>query len=128
MGVNRLSMIKLLELIITIVCIVLHWQSGDTRNLETDFITAGTFGGFLIILGSSFLGHVLTSPITKRIDLIFCLVGCAAFVATGALNIKHYENGYNTDARKYGLAKASLAIINGALFLIDSLFTWRGDY
>lgn len=70
----------------------------------------------------------MSTPINKRIDIFFSLVGCAAFVAAGALNIEHFDNAYKGKTRDYGLAKASLAIINGALFLVDSLLSWRGEY
>lgn len=75
-----------------------------------------------------FSGHLMTSPITRRIDIFYCLVGCAAFIAAGALNIKQFENRGKSETRDYGLAKASLAIINGAIFLVDSLLTWRGEW
>lgn len=75
-----------------------------------------------------FKGHLITSPISKKIDIFYCLVGCAIFVAAGALNIEEFQNSWKGSTRDYGLAKASLAIINGALFLIDSLLTWRGDF
>lgn len=73
-------------------------------------------------------GHLMSAPITRKIDIFFCLVGCAAFVAAGALNIKQWDNRWKSETRDYGLAKASLAIINGAIFLVDSLLTWRGDW
>lgn len=69
----------------------------------------------------------MASPITRRIDVYFGIAGVALFVATGAVNIKFFEN-VRGDYGRYGLAKASLAIINGVLFLLDSLITWRGDY
>lgn len=70
----------------------------------------------------------MSSPISRNIDIFFCLVGCAAFVAAGALNIQYFQNARSGKYRDYGLAKASLAIINGACFLVDGLFTWRGNY
>ncbi|RZC00567.1 hypothetical protein BDFB_010852 [Asbolus verrucosus] len=70
----------------------------------------------------------MSTPINRRIDIFFCLVGCATFVAAGALNIEYFQDYGRSEYRDYGLSKASLAIINGALFLIDSLLTWRGDY
>lgn len=127
MGVNRLSIIKFLELALAIVCLGLHYKS-VTGNVETDIVSAAAFGGFVVILLGGFVGHLVTSPITRRIDIYFCLAGCALFVAAGALNIQHYDNYWKGETRDYGLAKASLAIINGAIFLVDSLLTWRGDW
>ncbi|KAF2899279.1 hypothetical protein ILUMI_06897 [Ignelater luminosus] len=127
MAISRLSIIKFLELALTVACIALHYHS-ITGDHNTDFITAGAFCGFLVILVGGFAGHVMSTPINKRIDIFFSLVGCAAFVAAGALNIEHFDNASRGKTRDYGLAKASLAIINGALFLVDSLLSWRGEY
>ena len=127
MAVSRLSIIKFLELALTVICLGLHYKS-ITSNIETDIVSATAFGGYLIILIGGFAGHLMSAPITRKIDIFFCLAGCAVFVAAGALNIKHYENGWNTQQRDYGLAKGSIAIINGAIFLVDSLLTWRGDW
>lgn len=70
----------------------------------------------------------MSTPINRRIDIFFSLVGCAIFVAAGALNIEKFQDAWKGEPRDYGLAKASLAIINGALFLLDSLLSWRGDF
>lgn len=50
------------------------------------------------------------------------------FVAAGALNIKKYEDMWKSEHRDYGLAKGSMAVINGVFFLLDALITWRGDF
>lgn len=71
----------------------------------------------------------MSTPINRRIDIFFCLVGCALFVAAGALNIEFFQNyRWSKETKDYGLAKASMAIINGAIFLVDALLAWRGDY
>lgn len=74
------------------------------------------------------IGHLMSTPISRRIDIFFCLVGCAMFVASGAFTIQYFENMRSGETRNTGLAKAAMAIINGALFLLDSLLTWRGEY
>ena len=127
MAISRLSIIKFLELALTVVCLGLHYKS-VTGNIDTDLVSAGAFAGYLVILIGGFAGHLMSSPITRKIDIFFCLVGCAAFVAAGALNIKHYDGAWKGETRDYGLAKGSVAIINGAIFLVDSLLTWRGDW
>ncbi|KAF5285788.1 hypothetical protein FQA39_LY04249 [Lamprigera yunnana] len=126
MAISRLSIVKFLELALTVGCVALHYQS-TTGDQDTDFISAGAFCGFLVILTGVFAGHLMGTPVNRRIEIFFCLVGCALFVAAGALNIQQYDNARKGERRNYGLAKASLAIINGALFLIDSLLTWRGE-
>ena len=126
MAISRLSIIKFLELVLTVACVGLQYHS-NTGVLETDFLSIGAFCGFLIVLCGIFAGHVLSTPINRRIEIFFCLVGCALFVAAGALNIQYFDGTRSGERRNYGLAKASLAIIGGAMFLVDSLLTWRGD-
>ncbi|KAF5302513.1 hypothetical protein FQR65_LT00885 [Abscondita terminalis] len=111
---------------LTVACVGLHYKS-ITGLKDTDFISAGAFCGFLVILIGLFAGHLMGTPVNRRIEIFFCLVGCALFVAAGALNIDYFDDYRKGEYRNYGLAKASLAIINGALFLIDSLLTWRGE-
>lgn len=127
MAISRLSIIKFLELAVAIACIGLHYKS-RTNDLDTDTLSAVAFGGYVIILIGGFAGYLMSTPFNKRIDIFFSLVGCAIFVAAGALNIKIYDDYGKSEWRDYGLSKASLAIINGALFLLDSLLTWRGDF
>ncbi|CAG9864217.1 unnamed protein product [Phyllotreta striolata] len=127
MAISRLSIIKFLELAIAVTCIGLHYKS-RTNDIDTDTLSSATFGGYVIILVGGFAGYLMSTPFNKRIDIFFSLVGCALFVASGALNIKVYDDFGKSEWRDYGLAKASLAIINGAVFLLDSLLTWRGDF
>jgi len=127
MAISRLSIVKFLELALTCICLGLHYKTLAGDEFERILIS-GTFGGFFIILIGGFVGHLMSTPINKRIDIFFCLVGCGLFIASGAFSIQHWENSWNKDAKNMGLAKAGIAIINGAIFLIDSLLTWRGDY
>jgi uncharacterized membrane protein (DUF485 family) len=127
MAISRLSIIKFIELAIAVCCIGLHSKSEIFNDFNTNTLSVAAFGGYVIILVGGFAGHLMSTPINRRIDIFFCLVGCATFVAAGALNIEYFRN-QRGEYRDYGLAKASLAIIGGALFLIDSLLTWRGDY
>ncbi|XP_066259679.1 uncharacterized protein [Euwallacea similis] len=126
-SISRLSIIKFLELLIAVICIGLHYKC-QTGDWNIDTLSAVAFGGFIIILIGGFAGYLLSSPITKKIDIFYSLVGCAMFVAAGALNIKNFENSWKGEARDYGLAKGSMAVINGVFFLLDALITWRGDF
>lgn len=78
---------------------------------------------------TSILGYIMGTPINKRIDIFFSLIGCALFVACGILVFKDWDKGYNdllkTDAMNFAKAKASLSIANGILFLIDVFVTFR---
>ncbi|KAF7262734.1 hypothetical protein GWI33_004171 [Rhynchophorus ferrugineus] len=108
-SINRLSLIKFFELALAVACLGLHHKvvSGDW-NVDT--LSAATFGGYIIILLGGAAGSLMSAS------------------AAGALNIKHFENQWKSEARDYGLAKGSLAVINGVFFLLDTLVTWRGDF
>lgn len=88
----------------------------------------GTFGGYLIILVGGCFGSLMGTPINRRVDLFFSLVGFALFIITGALNIEAFRTLlHKSSFRDIGLAKGSICIIQGALFLLDSYFTVKGE-
>ncbi|XP_044731760.1 uncharacterized protein LOC123294705 [Chrysoperla carnea] len=129
MAISRLSLIKFLELAITIVCVILHYKSfsagGDTEVL---MLITGTFCGYFIILIGDSAGHLSSSP-GRKLDAFYSLLGAALFIASGAFAIKYSDSFFNSkETKNYAMAKGILAIINGALFLVDSLFTWRGEH
>ncbi|CRL04714.1 CLUMA_CG017774, isoform A [Clunio marinus] len=137
MALSRLSFIKLAELVITITCMVLHYNSaGENVDAHSAMLINGVFVGFTIILVALFAGYLMNTPINKRLDLFFSLVGAAGFIASGIIIINHWNDdsvsavteklGFNRSDRKtLGLAKGGLAIVNGILFLVDVVFTFR---
>ncbi|XP_026724856.1 uncharacterized protein LOC113491867 [Trichoplusia ni] len=125
MAISRLSIVKFLELALTCSCVALHYKSYNT-DADTGMLVTGTFVGYLIIFAGAAAGYIMQTPSHKRIDIFYSLVGVALFVASGALIIDKYQHGYKSDFRDMNLAKASLAIINGAVLLIDAVLTQRG--
>ncbi|KAL0841406.1 hypothetical protein ABMA28_015098 [Loxostege sticticalis] len=89
-------------------------------------LVTGTFVGFLIIFAGAAAGYLMQTPAHKRVDIFYSLVGVCLFVASGAVIIDKYQNGGRSEYVRYNLAKASLAIINGAILLIDAVLTHRG--
>lgn len=129
MAVSRLSIGKFLELIITITCLTLHYKSSG-ESQHTLLLASGTFVGYTIILVGLFAGYLLSTPINKRIDIFFSLIGCVLFIATGALIIQEWNDDlihstFKTEARKLALTKGGLAIVNGIIFFCDVIFTFR---
>ncbi|KAI5651786.1 hypothetical protein NE865_00123 [Phthorimaea operculella] len=104
--------------------VYLHVHSFN-REVKTSMLVTGTFVGYLIIFAGAAAGYVLQHPSHKRIDIFYSLIGCALFVASGAVLIKDFQ-GKSDEWSKKQLAKASLAIINGAVLLLDAVFTQRG--
>ncbi|KAL0116498.1 hypothetical protein PUN28_009870 [Cardiocondyla obscurior] len=126
--ITRLSIIKFLELILVCILIGLHYNSFNAGDQHTAMITMGTFGGYLIILVGLFIGSVMGTPVNRRVDLFFSLIGCALFIAAGALNIDYFQKLVHKSAfRDTGLAKGSISIIEGIVFLVDAFLTFRGE-
>lgn len=72
------------------------------------------------------VGHAVSTPTNKRIDILYSLVGCALFITAGALIIEEWNNAiFKTDTRKLALTKGGLAIVNGVIFFVDAIFTFR---
>ncbi|XP_055305105.1 uncharacterized protein LOC129569902 [Sitodiplosis mosellana] len=129
MAVSRLSLGKFLELVITITCLVLHYKSMGESDPHAIILASGTFVGYTVILVGLFAGYILSTPINKRIDIFFSLIGCALFIATGALILQDWNGGIHsalrTETHKLAVAKGWLAIVNGVLFFLDVIFTFR---
>ncbi|XP_011143454.1 uncharacterized protein LOC105185552 [Harpegnathos saltator] len=126
--ITRLSIVKFLELLLVCILIGLHYNSFNAGDHHTAMITMGTFGGYLIILVGLFIGSVMGTPVNRRVDLFFSLIGCALFIAAGALNIDFFQKlSHSSSFRDTGLAKGSISIIEGVLFLVDAFLTFRGE-
>ncbi|XP_013199090.1 uncharacterized protein LOC106141999 [Amyelois transitella] len=125
MAISRLSIVKFLELALTCSCVALHYHSYNS-DADIGMLVTGTFVGYLIIFAGAAAGYVMQTPSHKRIDIFYSLVGVALFVASGAIIIDRYQHASKNDYTNKNLAKASLAIINGAVLLIDAVLTQRG--
>ncbi|XP_022128790.1 uncharacterized protein LOC111002840 [Pieris rapae] len=125
MAVSRLSIIKFLELALTCACVALHYHSYN-GDADIGMLVTGTFIGYLIIFAGAAAGYIMQTPSHKRIDIFYSLVGVCLFVASGALIIDRYQHYGRSELKDKNLAKASLAIINGALLLVDAVLTQRG--
>lgn len=126
-NVTRLTIIKFFELILVCILIGLHFYSLDTLDLNLALTTMGIFGGYLIILVGLFAGSFMGTPVNRRVDLFYSLIGCALFIIAGALTIHHFDRFSSSSFRSTGLAKGSLSVIEGALFLADAFLTFRGE-
>ncbi|CAH2106223.1 unnamed protein product [Euphydryas editha] len=125
MAISRLSIIKFIELALTCACVALHYHS---YNAEADIgmLVTGTFIGYLIIFAGAAAGYVMQTQAHKRVDIFYSLIGVALFIASGAVLIDRFQNYGKSEFKDKNMAKASLAIINGAVLLIDAVLTQRG--
>ncbi|XP_059472403.1 uncharacterized protein LOC132194856 [Neocloeon triangulifer] len=125
---SRVSILKIIELVLTCVLIGLHYHSFEAADLHAHIIISATFGGFLVVLAGIFAGIISGQPMPKRVDMFYSLCGVALFAASGVLTIQYYNNQWITidkDKKNIGVAKGSIAIINAVIFLLDLVFTFR---
>lgn len=67
----------------------------------------------------------MQAPLNKRVDLFFSIIGSAMFIASGVLIIEAWEHSFRTKTRDLAITKGSVSIINGVIFLFDTIFTFR---
>ncbi|KAH8236006.1 hypothetical protein KR032_012270 [Drosophila birchii] len=124
MEFNNRLLLKIIELAIAICCIVMYEVVGALSSRP--LIVCGTIGGFTIICGVLLIGHVINSLVEKRLNALISLIGCVAFVASGALVIDEWHDAVlQNDRKRNAIAAGSLMIINGAVFLLDTLSICR---
>ncbi|XP_001866470.2 uncharacterized protein LOC6049759 [Culex quinquefasciatus] len=120
-----MSIIKFLELCLTIACTVLHYYSFDDGDLVTGFLSTGTFCGYIVILTTVMVGYLMKAHVHRRLNLFYSLLGCALFLTSGVFIIEAWEHAFRTRTRDLAITKGSIAIINGVIFLMDTIFTFR---
>nr|XP_029720579.1 uncharacterized protein LOC115262319 [Aedes albopictus] len=124
-GRPPLSIIKFLELCLAIACTVLHYYSFDDGDLVTGFLATGTFCGYIVILTTIMVGYLMKAHVHRRLNLFYSLLGCALFLTAGVFIIEAWEHAFRTRTRDLAITKGSIAIINGVIFLMDTIFTFR---
>ena len=126
MEFNNRLLLKIIELGIAIACIVL-WEMVGTLSVRP-LIVCGTIGGYTIICGVLLIGHLINSLVERRLNGLISLIGCIMFVIAGALVIDEWHDSSDLlfkERKRNALAAGSLMIINGAVFLLDTLSIYR---
>ncbi|XP_071872790.1 uncharacterized protein [Bombus fervidus] len=128
MAFNKMTIIKLLQLVMVCILIGLHYHSFSDGGRNSAMITVGTFGGYLIILAGVFFGIIMGCGMDRRLDMFYSAAGFILFVIAGALILDHFSNSvYRGSFRDTGLAKGCISIAEGLLFLVDAILVFRGD-
>ncbi|CAH0773933.1 unnamed protein product [Bemisia tabaci] len=129
MPITRITGVKFIELILTIIIFFLHYKSFESNDTHSLFLSTATFAGYFIIMLGSFVGYLTGNPINKKIDLFFVVVGAILFLLCGYFAIDHFSHGLRLDSKStnLGLTKGWLAVLNGVFFVIDAVFTYRGE-
>lgn len=132
---------------LSIVCCYLHFYSFDDGDLMTGFIATGTFCGYVIILIAIMAGecpfmfihitenskryqdwiagYMMKASINKRINLFYSLMGSGLFLVSGVFIIQAWEHAFRTRTRDLAITKGAVSLINGIIFLMDTIFTFR---
>ncbi|XP_011307029.1 uncharacterized protein [Fopius arisanus] len=124
---SKLLIIKISELALVAIILAIHVNE-PFCNPEDKFLSAGTEVAYLIILVGLFAGGWVGTPVHRNVDLFFLVIGCGLFIASGATTIDLWTRVVFRDKyRDMALARASLSILEGVVFLIDTFFTYRGE-
>lgn len=125
MAFNRLSIIKITEFVLVILCVFFHYHSLEGLNSKAQlFFVSSVFGGYLIIMIGLLLGFFVDTAFGRRVDMYFSVFGGVLFLAAAYFC---YDEFYNRSYFKsdYGRWKTWAALVEGILFLVDGVFTFR---
>ncbi|XP_063234354.1 uncharacterized protein LOC134537624 [Bacillus rossius redtenbacheri] len=126
MAVSNIIILKLFELVLTIICLGLHYRhEASLSDLEDAFVTA-TFAGYSLILIAVFARVLLRDSISTNVDIFYSLVGFALFATSGAIILTNVVTGAS-NVKYLGLTKGSISLINSVLFLLDACLTLLGN-
>lgn len=106
-------------------CLFFHYYSFDDSDLVTCFLATGTFCGYLVILLAIFASLLVKTKVHKRIDIFYSMIGSALFITSGIFIIEVWQHAFRTRTRDLAMLKGALSIINGILFLLDCVFTYK---
>lgn len=67
----------------------------------------------------------MKATINKRIMLFYSLLGAALFLTSGFFIIQSWERAFRTRTRDLAMTKGVVSIINGVIFIMDTIFTFR---
>lgn len=115
------------------------------KERDTEFFTTGTFCGFVVILTvilagelnphmfskvstlinlNLHAGYLIKATASKRIFVLYSLFGAVLFLSSGVFTLQIWERAFHNSERNLAMSKSVVAIINGAIFLMDTIFTF----
>lgn len=68
---------------------------------------------------------MMKASINKRINLFYSLMGSGLFLVSGVFIIQAWEHAFRTRTRDLAITKGAVSLINGIIFLMDTIFTFR---
>uniref|UniRef100_A0A182IQH7 MARVEL domain-containing protein n=2 Tax=Anopheles atroparvus TaxID=41427 RepID=A0A182IQH7_ANOAO len=139
--------IKVFKVVINIVVLIIYrtgyggdflgiggtWNLNEEKSPDAEIVASGVFVGFIIYTGVQLItfGFGTTKHKYELSDTIMNVVGTFMWVAVGGTAL-HYWHGYLaehdfeniTSERTAGLALGALCVINGALYLADTVLAF----
>ncbi|XP_023173173.2 protein snakeskin [Drosophila hydei] len=136
--------IKALKLIINLVVIFLYrwgdggeflgiggtWNLNEEKSADAEIVASGVMVGFIIYTGCHTIAYFFgtTKHKGELCDTIMNVVGTFMWIAVGGVAL-HYWKGYMSDEgflyvnseRQVGIAMGSLCVVEGALYLLDTV-------
>ncbi|XP_053954457.1 protein snakeskin [Anastrepha obliqua] len=136
--------IKTFKLTINVVVLILYcigdegiflgvsgtWNLNEEKSPSPEIVASGIFVGFLIYTTVHTLAYFFGTTKHKRelTDTLMNMVGTAMWVTIGGVAL-HYWCGYMSDQdflyvnaeRQTGIAMGALCVIEGALYLLDTV-------
>nr|CAD7404441.1 unnamed protein product [Timema poppensis] len=106
------------------------WNLNEEKNPDVEIIASGVFVGYIIYTLAVLVSYCFGTTEQKRtlVDIIMNFSGCILWIAVGGTAL-HYWHGYQsehkfltfTQEREVGLALGSLCVIQGAVYLLDTV-------
>lgn len=122
MNFTKVTILKIVEMVLVVVLMGLHYNSWYGSKMEV-LSSTGAITGYLIILAGALIGLLTDTPINRRVDLFFSIVGCIIFIISGSLVLDN-KSGMGDDK---STAKGSLCIIEGIIFAVDAALVFKGE-
>ncbi|XP_050297752.1 protein snakeskin isoform X2 [Anthonomus grandis grandis] len=138
--------VKIVKLILNFIIIILYrvgfqggflgvggtWNLFEEKSSDVEIIASGIFVGYFIYTAVSLISLCFASSENKSTftDILMNVFGIFLWIAVGATAL-HYWHGYLSEhkytyvnsERQVGLALGSLCVLNGAVYLIDSVIS-----
>ncbi|XP_014253465.1 protein snakeskin [Cimex lectularius] len=139
--------IKVIKLVINLIVIFLYrygysgqflgiggtWNLNEEKDATAEVVASGVLVGFFIYTSVILMAFCFGTTKHKAsvVDIIMNIVGTIMFVAVGGVAL-HYWAGYQnmnhfqpiSTEKQVGFAVGSLCIIEGAVYLIDTVLTF----
>ncbi|KAI9588247.1 protein snakeskin [Glossina fuscipes] len=136
--------IKALKMVLNLIIIILYrvgdggeflgiggtWNLNEEKSADCEIVASGVMVGFFIYTGCHTIAYLFGTTKHKKelTDTIMNVVGTFMWVAVGGTAL-HYWKGYMKDSdylyvaseRQVGLAMGALCVIEGALYLLDTV-------